>query len=95
MKLNEKQIKERLAAIPGWRREGEQVVRDFKFADFKAAMDFVNKVSDEAEGMDHHPDIFIHDWNEVRLSVMTHSVGGLTEKDFQLSERINAVIDRP
>jgi 4a-hydroxytetrahydrobiopterin dehydratase len=42
--------------------------------------------------MDHHPDILIHGWNNVRLSVMTHSVGGLTEKDFRLAERINGLV---
>ena len=53
-------------------------------------MAFVNRVADEAEAMDHHPDILIHGWNNVRLSVMTHSEGGLTAKDFKLAERINA-----
>ena len=91
MKLTEEQINQSLAATEGWRREGEEIVRDFKFADFKAAMAFVNRVADEAEAMDHHPDILIHGWNHVRLSVMTHSEGGLTAKDFQLAERVNAL----
>jgi 4a-hydroxytetrahydrobiopterin dehydratase len=52
-------------------------------------MGFVNRVADEAEALDHHPDILIHGWNNVRLSVTTHSEGGLTEKDFKLAERIN------
>ena len=46
-------------------------------------MEFVNRVADEAEAMDHHPDILIHGWNKVRLSVMTHSEGGLTGEGFQ------------
>ncbi|MBS1787233.1 MAG: 4a-hydroxytetrahydrobiopterin dehydratase [Acidobacteria bacterium] len=91
MKLNEEQINQGLAAANGWRREGNEVVRDFKFTDFKAAMAFVNCVAEEAEAMDHHPDILIHGWNNVRLSVMTHSEGGLTAKDFKLAERINAL----
>jgi len=91
MKLSDVQINERLTVTSGWRREGEEIVRDFKLADFKAAMAFVNKVADEAEAMDHHPDILIHGWNNVRLSVTTHSQGGLTAKDFQLAGRINSL----
>ncbi|MGH9833603.1 MAG: 4a-hydroxytetrahydrobiopterin dehydratase [Blastocatellia bacterium] len=89
MKLNEEQIEEMLSRLEDWRREGDWLVRDFKFENFKRALEFVNRVADEAEAMDHHPDILIHGWNKVRLSVMTHSAGGLTEKDFKLAERIN------
>jgi len=91
MKLNEEQIQDALARLAHWRREGDQLTRDLKFENFKSAMEFVNRVAGEAEAMDHHPDILIHGWNKVRLSVMTHSVGGLTEKDFKLAERINGL----
>jgi 4a-hydroxytetrahydrobiopterin dehydratase len=89
MKLNEAQINQYLSQTEDWRREGDMLVRDFKFPDFKSAMGFVNRVADESEALDHHPDILIHGWNNVRLSVTTHSDGGLTEKDFKLAERIN------
>lgn len=89
MKLNEARIIDYLSQIGDWRREGDLLLRDFKFANFKGALEFVNRVAAEAEAMDHHPDILIHGWNNVRLSLMTHSQGGLTEKDFQLAERIN------
>ncbi len=92
MKLSEEQITDFLSRLPGWRREGDWLTRDLKFENFKAAMEFVNRVAGEAEAMDHHPDILIHGWNNVRLSVMTHSEGGLTGKDFKLAERINALI---
>jgi 4a-hydroxytetrahydrobiopterin dehydratase len=92
MKLNEEQIKDSLSNLAGWRREGDWLTRDLKFENFKGAVAFVNRVADEAEGMDHHPDILIHGWNQVRLSVMTHSDGGLTAKDFKLAERINALL---
>ncbi len=91
MKLDDEQINQRLTEISGWRREGNEIIRDFKLADFKSAMAFVNRVADEAESMDHHPDILVHGWNNVRLSVMTHSQGGLTAKDFQLAGRINSL----
>jgi len=92
MKLSEEQINALLPRIPGWHRDGDQIVRDLKFENFQSAMNFVNRVAAEAEAMDHHPDMLIHGWNNVRLSVMTHSetpAGGLTEKDFQLAERVN------
>ncbi|MGE0883891.1 MAG: 4a-hydroxytetrahydrobiopterin dehydratase [Blastocatellales bacterium] len=89
MKLNEEQIVELSSHLSGWHREGEWLIRDFQLENFKAALAFVNRVADEAEAMDHHPDILIHGWNNVRLSVTTHSVGGLTEKDFKLAVRIN------
>jgi len=92
MKLSEERIKEMLSRLEGWAREGDWIVRDFKFENFKRALEFVNRVADEAEAMDHHPDILIHGWNKVRLSMMTHSVGGLTEKDFKLAERINPLV---
>jgi 4a-hydroxytetrahydrobiopterin dehydratase len=92
MKLNEEQIKDSLSRLADWIREGDWLTRDLKFENFKSAMAFVNRVADEAEALDHHPDILIHGWNKVRLSVMTHSVGGLTEKDFKLAERINGLV---
>jgi 4a-hydroxytetrahydrobiopterin dehydratase len=92
MKLSEEQIKDALSRLADWRREGDGLTRDLKFENFKGAMEFVNRVADEAEAMDHHPDILIHGWNKVRLSVMTHSEGGLTEKDFKLAERINGLV---
>jgi len=89
MRLNEAQITQYLSQAGEWRREGDLLVRDFKFDNFKHALEFVNRVADEAEAMDHHPDILIHGWNKVRLSVTTHSEGGLTEKDFNLAGKIN------
>jgi 4a-hydroxytetrahydrobiopterin dehydratase len=92
MKLNEEQITAALQNLSDWRREGDWLTRDLKFENFKSAMAFVNRVADEAESMDHHPDILIHGWNNVRLKVMTHSEGGLTGKDFKLAERVNGLL---
>jgi 4a-hydroxytetrahydrobiopterin dehydratase len=92
MKLTEEQIQAALSRLADWKREGDWLTRDLKFDDFKSAMEFVNRVAGEAEAVDHHPDILIHGWNKVRLSVSTHSEGGLTGKDFKLAERINGLI---
>lgn len=93
MKLNETQINQSLSQIGEWRCDGNTLVRDFKFENFKRAIDFVNRIADEAEALDHHPDILLHGWNNVRLSVTTHSEGGLTEKDFNLANIINGVLN--
>jgi 4a-hydroxytetrahydrobiopterin dehydratase len=74
-----------------WRREGDEIVRDFKFEDFAQAMAFVNRVAEAAEAANHHPDILVHGWNRVRLSVTNHSQGGLTDADFALAKSVDAL----
>ncbi len=74
-----------------WRREGDELVRDWQFEDFAGAMQFANHVADEAEEANHHPDILIHGWNKVRLSLTNHSAGGLTEADFAMAARIDSL----
>lgn len=92
MLLSEEEIDDRLNGIPGWRREGSELIRDYAFADFNQAMNFINLVAEEAEAADHHPDMLLHGWNKVRLMLMTHAEGGLTVKDFALAERIETLI---
>jgi 4a-hydroxytetrahydrobiopterin dehydratase len=75
-----------------WRREGDEIVRDFKFADFAEAMRFVNRVADAAEEANHHPDMLVHGWNRVRLSVTNHAQGGLTEADFALARTVDRLV---
>ena len=75
-----------------WRREGDEIARDFKFDDFAGAMAFVNRVAEAAEAANHHPDILVHGWNRVRLSVTNHSQGGLTEADFSLANTIDGLV---
>jgi 4a-hydroxytetrahydrobiopterin dehydratase len=74
-----------------WRQEDEALVRDYKFKDFAEAMGFVNRVADLAEEANHHPDILVHGWNNVRLTLTTHSAGGLTENDHEMARRIDAL----
>jgi 4a-hydroxytetrahydrobiopterin dehydratase len=88
--LNDEEIQARLAGSP-WKREGEHIVRDWELKDFAAAIAFVNKVAEVAEAANHHPDIIVHGWNKVRLSVTNHSAGGLTDADFNLAEQIDAL----
>lgn len=72
-----------------WKQEGETIVRDWTFADFKEAMAWVNRVAEVAEEANHHPDILVHDWNKVRLTLSTHSVRGLTQGDLDMARRID------
>ena len=88
--LSEDQIAERLSGTE-WKQEGEQIVRDWKFSDFREAISFVNKVAETAEEANHHPDILVHGWNKVRLTVTNHSAGGLTEADFALAEQVDGL----
>jgi 4a-hydroxytetrahydrobiopterin dehydratase len=66
----------------------KEIGREFRFSDFRRAMDFVNRVADLAETQDHHPDICIS-YNAVRLTLSTHAAGGLTFRDFFLARMID------
>jgi 4a-hydroxytetrahydrobiopterin dehydratase len=88
--LTDAEIEQRLSAS-GWHRghEGGSIVREWKFEDFAGAIAFVNLLAGAAEAANHHPDILVHGWNNVRLELSTHSEGGLTEADFELAARID------
>jgi 4a-hydroxytetrahydrobiopterin dehydratase len=86
--LSEDDIATRLEGSQ-WKREGAEIVREWKFNDFAEAMAFVNRVAETAEEANHHPDILVHGWNKVRLSLTNHSAGGLTEADFEMSRKID------
>jgi 4a-hydroxytetrahydrobiopterin dehydratase len=88
--LNEEEIGSRLRRLP-WEREGDEIVREQRFEDFRDAIAFVNRVADVAEEANHHPDIFIHGWNKGRLSLTNHSAGGLTDMDFTMAERFDGL----
>jgi 4a-hydroxytetrahydrobiopterin dehydratase len=72
-----------------WERDGETLVRDLKFDDFAQAMAYVNRVADLAEEVNRHPDILVHGWNRVRLTLTTHSAGTLTDNDYNMARRID------
>ncbi len=87
MKLKKEEIDTRLAGLSGWRFLNEAISKDFKLKDFQEAMGFVVKIALAAEKMDHHPDITI-EYNRVRIKLTTYSEEGVTEKDFNLAEKI-------
>ena len=89
-RLSDDEIAERLAGGP-WRREGDAIVRDLEFADFAAAVAFVNRVAHAAEAADHHPDILVHDYNNVQLTLTNHSEGGVTAADLEMAGTLEAL----
>ena len=89
--LGDAEIQERLAGGEWHRHEGDSIAREVKFADFAGAIAFVNRVAEAAEAANHHPDILVHGWNKVRLTLSTHSQGGLTDADFALAAQIDAL----
>jgi len=88
VKLTDESLTKELTTLPAWQLEGEGsnrlLAREFKFADFVAAMKFVNRLAEAAESAGHHPDIDIR-YNRVRLALVTHDAGGITQKDVALA----------
>jgi 4a-hydroxytetrahydrobiopterin dehydratase len=93
VKLDEARIVLSLSALPQWQRRGQHIARTYAFADFVAAMKFVNAVADLAEQAQHHPDLDIR-WNRVTLTLTTHDAGGLTQLDFDLARQCDALAGR-
>lgn len=77
--------------LMGWTDRDEKMIeKEYKFKDFKEALTFVNRVGEIAESEGHHPDINLHGWNKVKLTLSTHAIGGLSENDFILASKIDA-----
>ena len=74
-----------------WREQDGQLVKELRFDDFKAAIAYVNRVADAAEAANHHPDILVHGWNNVRLSLFTHSEGAITDADRKMADTIDGL----
>jgi 4a-hydroxytetrahydrobiopterin dehydratase len=89
--LNQQEIDEALQQLGGWSQVGKSIIRELELTSFLDALAFSNAVGELAEAADHHPDILIHGWNRVRLTLSTHSAGGLTENDMKLAASINGL----
>jgi 4a-hydroxytetrahydrobiopterin dehydratase len=88
--LSEAEIEERLASLSGWERRGAAIEKSFGRGDFVGSVRFVDDLVAPAEEMNHHPDLTIS-WDTVTVSISTHSEGGLTENDFELAAKIDAL----
>jgi 4a-hydroxytetrahydrobiopterin dehydratase len=87
------ELDNKLADLQGWNYKDRQIGKLYELNNFKEALNFVNKIGEAAEEMNHHPDIFIHSWNKVKITISTHSEGGVTEKDFILANKIEKALD--
>jgi 4a-hydroxytetrahydrobiopterin dehydratase len=88
--LSDDAIVRELAALPGWSREGEEIVRTFDRGNFNGSIAFVNDVAAAANAADHHPDIAIA-WNDVTIRLSSHDAHGLTGRDFALAHTIDGL----
>jgi 4a-hydroxytetrahydrobiopterin dehydratase len=81
-----------MAPSDEWRQEGERLVRDLQLDDFAAAIAFVNRVAGAAEEADHHPDILVHGWRNVRVTLTTHGEGRVTDNHRGMAETIDRLV---
>jgi 4a-hydroxytetrahydrobiopterin dehydratase len=89
--LADKELDNLAKEVPQWRVvNGHHITREFKFADFKQALAFVNKVGNIAEEQGHHPDILLT-WGKAEVTTWTHKIDGLTESDFILAAKIDRI----
>ncbi len=91
--LSRAEVQSHLAALPEWKltADGKHIRREWRVKDFPTALDFFNHVGQVAEQQGHHPDLHLTGYRNVAIEISTHAVGGLTENDFILAAKINAV----
>jgi 4a-hydroxytetrahydrobiopterin dehydratase len=93
-RLDDDAIADMIATLDGWTRDGDTIRKDFAFGDFAAAFGFMAAVAVAAERINHHPD-WSNSYNRVTISLTSHDVGGLSERDFMLARRIDALTSGP
>jgi 4a-hydroxytetrahydrobiopterin dehydratase len=87
--LSDEDVQARLGELgDDWEKYGNSLRREFKFRDFSGAVDFVTRLTPVANEMNHHPDVFIS-WGLARVSLISHSEHGITEKDFELAKKLD------
>ena len=89
-KLDDAGIEGQLAQLPGWTVMDGKLHREYRFADFVAAFGFMSSVALAAEAMNHHPEWF-NVYGTVRIDLVTHDAGGITELDFRLASRMEGI----
>jgi 4a-hydroxytetrahydrobiopterin dehydratase len=89
--LSEDDIQDHLAQLPNWQRVENTIVREKVASNFVSIIGLVNSIAIYAEHLDHHPDLLIYGWNQLRITLTTHDKGGLTEKDFELAKKIEEI----
>ena len=85
------QIEQALENLAGWSQEGEAIVKSFEFADFNAAIAFIQRAAGPIDEMDHHPE-WTNVYNRVDIRLSSHDVGGVTDRDVQLARVIERLV---
>ncbi len=88
-RLDDEAIDGALRDLPDWSRDGDVLARTVNRRDWRAAIDLVVAVADEAEHRDHHPDVCVTGYRRVTFRLTTHSAGGITDRDVALARRID------
>jgi len=88
--LSNAEIVEKLKSMPEWSLADNAIHKKFTFKSFMPSIAFVNRIAEAAEQANHHPDITIN-YNQVSISLSTHSEGGITQKDFRLAEALDKI----
>lgn len=89
------QLDRMMSEVPGWQVLNGKLTRNVKVKNFKEALRMVNGIGEIAEQENHHPDLQIHGWNQVKIELSTHAIGGLSENDFILAAKITELINQP
>lgn len=88
--LADQEIEEKLQKLPGWKREGDKILKTFEFASFSDGIDFISGLTPFFNLVDHHPDMEIS-YKKIKFSLTRFSIGGkITERDFALAEKIES-----
>lgn len=92
-KLAPEQVQRLLPQVAGWELtgDGHRIARRWRVADFQEGLDFLARVGRLAEDEGHHPDLHLANYRDVTIELWTHAVGGLTENDFIVAAKINAL----
>jgi 4a-hydroxytetrahydrobiopterin dehydratase len=88
--LSQDEASRRVAELDGWTLKDDALVKEAKCGDFAGSVELVNRIAAVAEEMNHHPDLEVS-WDTVRITVTTHSEGGLTAADFELAARLDGL----
>jgi 4a-hydroxytetrahydrobiopterin dehydratase len=89
--LSDAEVRDGLARLPGWVRDGDAIHREYELASFRAVIDAVVRIADAAEAANHHPDLDIS-YRHLHVVLSTHSEGGITDKDLSLAAEIDRAV---
>ena len=91
MAMTKEEAQEYSKRVEGWKLVNDSIEKNYKFSNFRQAIEFINKVAEVADSENHHPDILLWNWNNVKLTVTTHAVKGLSSKDFALAAHVDQI----